>query len=319
MIKIAIVGTSKISHDFAQAIEKVEGCQLKTIYSRNYQKGLEFGERYEIKDIVTEFKELCSRKDIDMVYIASPNSLHHSQSIELLRNKKHVLCEKPMGITEREVEEMYQAAYENGVTLMEAMKNTFLPNFKVIEKNLDKIGPVRGFIGNFCQYSSRYDNLKSGELTNIFNPKFGGGAHLDIGVYPLYFVLRLFGIPVKSRKLDYTLTSGVSGIGSVILEYKDMIASIIYSKITNSYINSEIQGENGSLVINSISNIESVKIYYKNGEVEDIGVSQEKNSMVYELDEFLKLIKMGKVESEINTKEISKEVIKILTDSYDKK
>ena len=313
MIKIAIIGTSKISDEFIQAVGKVDECQLKAIYSRSYEKGIEFGAKYKINDIIINFKDLCNRSDIDMVYIASPNSLHYEQTIELLKNKKHVLCEKPMATTQNEIEEMYRTAYENNVTLMEAMKNTFLPNFKAIEKNLYKIGDLRGFIGNFCQYSSRYDNLKNGELTNIFNPNFGGGAHLDIGVYPLYFALRLFGLPLKSKKIDYTLESGVPGIGTVILEYPNMIATIIYSKITNSYIGSEIQGENGSIVIKSISNIENIKIHYKNGEIEDITVSQDENNMIYELQEFINLIKIGKIESDINTKNISKEVIKILT------
>ncbi|MGL5611048.1 MULTISPECIES: Gfo/Idh/MocA family protein, partial [Bacteria] len=229
------------------------------------------------------------------------------------KSKKHVLCEKPMGINEKEIEEMYRVAYENKVSLMEAMKNTFLPNFKSIEKNIYKIGDVRGFIGNFCQYSSRYDNLKDGELTNIFDPKYGGGAHLDIGVYPLYFILRLFGIPLNSKIINYTLDSGVPGIGSALLEYKNMAGVIVYSKITNSYIGSEIQGEKGSIIIDSISNIKEVKIYYKNGEIENISVPQEENSMTYELEEFINLIKNDRVESDINTKEISKEVIRILT------
>lgn len=313
MVRIGIVGTSKISHEFVDAIKKVEGCELKAIYSRSYEKGADFGKVYLLEDIVTDFEIFCKRDDIDMVYIASPNSLHFEQSLALLKNKKHVLCEKPMGIREEEVEEMYKTAYENGVSFMEAMKNTFLPNFKSISNNIHKIGKVRGFIGNFCQYSSRYDSLKKNELTNIFDPKFGGGAHLDIGVYPLYFALRLFGIPLKAKTLNYNLNTGVPGIGGIVLEYPNMVGTIMYSKITNSYICSEIQGENGSIVIDSISNIESVKIYYRNGEIEDITVFQEKNTMIYELQEFLELIKMNKIESSINTKEISKEVIKILT------
>lgn len=313
MIKIAIIGTSKISDEFANAIQKVMGCELKVIYSRNFEKGLRFGKKYGVEDIIIEFEELCKRQDLDMVYIASPNSLHYRQTLELLKNKKHVLCEKPMGINEKEIEEMYRVAYENKVSLMEAMKNTFLPNFKSIEKNIYKIGDVRGFIGNFCQYSSRYDNLKDGELTNIFDPKYGGGAHLDIGIYPLYFILRLFGIPLNSKIINYTLDSGVPGIGSVLLEYKNMAGVIVYSKITNSYIGSEIQGEKGSIIIDSISNIKEVKICYRNGEIENISVPQEDNSMIYELEEFISLIKKGKVESDINTKEISKEVIRILT------
>lgn len=313
MIRIAIVGTSKISDEFAKAIEKVEGCELKVIYSRDLKKGLEFGKQYGVDDIVVDFQELCKKENVDMVYIASPNSLHYGQTLELLKSKKHVLCEKPMGIDEDEVEEMYRVAYENKVTLMEAMKNTFLPNFKSIEKNLYKIGKIRGFIGSFCQYSSRYDNLKKGEVTNIFNPKFGGGAHLDIGVYPLYFTLRLFGIPMNTKVINYIVDSGVSGIGSALLEYKNMAGVIVYSKITNSYIGSEIQGENGSILIDSISNIQDVKIHYRDGKIENISVTQEENSMIYELEEFINLMRNRKVESEINTKEISKAVIRILT------
>ena len=92
-----------------------------------------------------------------------------------------------------------------------------------------------------------------------------------------------------------------------------MAGVIVYSKITNSYIGSEIQGEKGSIIIDSISNIKEVKICYRNGEIENISVPQEDNSMIYELEEFISLIKKGKVESDINTKEISKEVIRILT------
>ncbi|WP_297597241.1 Gfo/Idh/MocA family oxidoreductase [uncultured Cetobacterium sp.] len=312
MIKIGIIGTSKISNQFIEAALKVKGCSIRTIYSRSYEKGKEFGDIYGVNHIVTTLDEL-GKSDVDMVYIASPNSLHCSQVIELLNAKKNILCEKPMGLNEKEIDEMFNAAYKNKVTLMEAMKNTFLPNFKSIQDNIHKIGIVRGFIGNFCQYSSRYTDLKNGNLTNIFDPKFGGGAHLDIGVYPLYFALRLFGIPISSTGRDYLLNSGVSGIGNIVLEYKNMIASIFYSKITNSYIGSEIQGEKGCIVIDSISNIKNIKIIYNDASEEIITVPQEENSMIYELKGFLKLIEEKKVESEINTWELSKNVAKIMT------
>ncbi|MEG0069513.1 Gfo/Idh/MocA family protein [Cetobacterium sp.] len=311
MIKIGIIGTSKISNQFIEAALKIESCSINTIYSRNYEKGKMFGKTYGVENIVTTIEEL-GKSDLDMIYIASPNSVHFSQVIELLKAKKNILCEKPMGISEEEVNEMFRVAYENNVTLMEAMKNTFLPNFKAIQNNLYKIGEVRGFIGNFSQYSSRYTDLKNGDLTNIFDPKFGGGAHLDIGVYPLYFALRLFGIPKTTVGGNYILSSGVPGIGNIILQYENMIASIFYSKITNSYIGSEIQGEKGSILIDSISNIKNIRIIYHNGSEEDITVPQLENSMIYELEAFLNLLKQKKVESDVNTWELSKNVIRII-------
>lgn len=313
MIKIGIIGTSKISGQFADAVSKIEDCCIEVVCSRSVIKAEEFASKYGIEKVVTSLEELEKIESVDMIYIASPNSLHCEQAIKFLKAKKHVLCEKPMGVTPKEIEDMFNASKENGVCLMEAMKGTHLPNYKSIKENLHKVGQIRGFIGNFCQYSSRYTDLKNGILTNIFDPKFGGGAHLDIGVYPLYFAISLFGMPKNSLKLSHLLSSGVPGIGSIALEYSDMIATIFYSKITNSYIGSEIQGELGSIVIDSISNINNVKICYNNGEIEDITIKQDENNMIYEIKEFIKMIEHNQLESLVNNYHVSQGVISILT------
>lgn len=315
MVNFAIIGTSKISEEFVEAVSKTENCKIKIVYSRSFEKGKSFADRFNIPEVLTSFEELLEREDIQAVYVASPNSIHKGQSIRLLNAKKHVLCEKPIGITEEEVEEMFSASRKNGVALMEAMKNTCLPNFKSIKENLYKIGDIRGFINHYSQYSSRYDLLKEGTITNIFDKSFGGGADLDLGVYPLYFTLALLGIPKSTSKVDFKLSTGVSGMGVINLEYDNMVGSIIYSKITNSYIPSEIQGEKGSILIDSISRLRDVKIKYPNGEIEDITVSQDSSEMIYELQEFLSLIENNKIESNINTFELSRKVIEILTNN----
>ena len=239
--------------------------------------------------------------DIDAVYIASPNSYHAEQAILFLQNGKHVLCEKPMAANAAEVKRMIQVAKAHHVLLMEAMKSTLLPNFKVIQDHLHKIGPIRRYFSNYCQYSSRYDKYKQGIVLNAFNPKFANGSLMDLGVYCLYPLIVLFGEPKEVKATGIMLASGIDGEGSILLKYDDKDAVVMYSKITNSYLPSEIQGEKGSIIIDKIHTPEKVEIHYNDGTVEALTVEQSHPAMYYEVKEFVELIHQGKTESIINS------------------
>lgn len=315
MVRFGIIGTNWISGDFTEAIKITEGAEVKAVYSRKRETAEEFVKKYNIENcrIFTDLEKMAESEEIDAVYVGSPNSLHSSQSILCLKNKKHVICEKPIATKVEDFDKMTAIAEENNVTLMEAMKTTFLPNIQAVRENIERIGDIRNITANFCQYSSRYDLLKKGEVTNVFNPEFDGGSAFDIGVYPLYFVLSLFGIPKSYTGSNIFLSSGVDGAGNIILNYEDKIASVIHSKITETNIPSEILGEKGSIVINHISTADKVKIILRNGEKEDISCVQEKNQMIYELKEFISLIKKGEIESKINSFELSRKSVEILS------
>ncbi len=315
MVRFGIIGTNWISGDFTEAIRVTEGAEVKAVYSRKRETAEEFVKKYNIENcrIFTDLEKMAESEEIDAVYVGSPNSLHSSQSILCLKNKKHVICEKPIATKVEDFDKMTAIAEENNVTLMEAMKTTFLPNIQAVRENIERIGDIRNITANFCQYSSRYDLLKKGEVTNVFNPEFDGGSAFDIGVYPLYFVLSLFGIPKSYTGSNIFLSSGVDGAGNIILNYGDKIASVIYSKITETNIPSEILGEKGSIVINHISTADKVEIIMRNGEREDISCVQEKNQMIYELKEFISLIKKGEIESKINSFELSRKLVEILS------
>lgn len=197
MVRFGIIGTNWISGDFIEAIKITEGAEVKAVYSRKRETAEEFVKKYNIENcrIFTDLEKMAESEEIDAVYVGSPNSLHSSQSILCLKNKKHVICEKPIATKVEDFDKMTAIAEENNVTLMEAMKTTFLPNIQAVRENIERIGDIRNITANFCQYSSRYDLLKKGEVTNVFNPEFDGGSAFDRGVYPLYFVLSLFGIP----------------------------------------------------------------------------------------------------------------------------
>ncbi|TVY02961.1 Gfo/Idh/MocA family protein [Cohnella terricola] len=301
MIRLGIIGTNWITNDFIDAARRNEGIEIVAVYSRKEETGRTFAEKHGIARVYTDLAEFAANTEMDGVYIASPNSLHMEQAIVCMNAGKHVLCEKPLASNAREVRRMIDAAKANSVLLMEAMKSTFTPTFLAIRDNLNKIGQVRRYSGSYCQYSSRYDLYKQGELPNAFNPEFSNGALMDLGIYCIYPLIVLFGAPERIQASAFMLDSGADGAGSLLLGYNGMDAVIHYSKIVDSYASAEIQGENGTLIFDKISRPDKAYIRYRNGTEEELTRPQEDNTMYYEVKEFADLIRSGKRESELNS------------------
>ncbi|MGP3610814.1 Gfo/Idh/MocA family protein [Anoxybacteroides rupiense] len=301
MIRLATIGTNWITQEFLQAAQPISQLTLTAVYSRDEEKAKQFAAKTGAKRTFTHLEEMAKSDEIDAVYIASPNSLHAEQAVLLMNHGKHVLCEKPLASNTKEVQAMIEAAKANDVVLMEAMKTTLLPNFQAIRRHLHKIGKIRRYFANYCQYSSRYDAYKQGTVLNAFNPAFSNGALMDLGVYCLYPLVVLFGKPQSLKASSVMLESGVDGEGSIVLHYGDMDAVVMYSKITNSYVPAEIQGEEGSIVIDAIHTPTKVEIRYRDGRVEDITEPQTHHPMYYEALEWTQLITRGQRQSEINS------------------
>jgi scyllo-inositol 2-dehydrogenase (NADP+) len=318
MIRFGVVGTGWITESFIKAASLNKTFELKAIYSRTQTRALEFATKYSVEHIFTNLENMAKSDVIDAVYIASPNCCHARQAILFMNHHKHVLCEKPIASNGKEFLAMIEASKANQVALMEALKTTFLPNFQAIRKNLFKIGKIRRFIANKCQYSSRYDDFKAGNPTNTFNPKLSNGSLMDIGVYCIYPVVTLFGEPDSIQANAVFLDTGTDGEGSLTLQYPDKEAVIIHSKITDSKLKSEIQGEVGSIIIDQISTPKKVEIHYRNGLTEDISQAQDQELMYYEVAEFLHLIENHQIESQINSHQLSLMVMKILDQARQK-
>jgi scyllo-inositol 2-dehydrogenase (NADP+) len=312
-MRFGIIGTNWITDRFLNAAKHHPEFSIGAVYSRTMERGKEFAEKYGVKHVYTDLEEMYQSGNIDAVYIASPNNLHAPQSILAMENGIHVLCEKPAVTSVEEMEEVIATAKKYNTTFMEAMKSTVTPTFLNVKKNLDKIGTLRRIVFHYNQYSSRYDKLKEGIVENAFKPELGNGAHMDLGVYCIAPLLHLVGEPKSVLKNNYLLYTGAEGMGSMILNYNSFEAVLMYSKIMDSFLPSEIQGENGVIEIDRISDPKKATIRYRNGEVEDISVEHEFPTMYYELKEFIDCVKNGQISSSINTHEISKSTIKLLT------
>lgn len=313
-IRFGVVGTNFITDWVIAGAREDERFELAAVCSRTQKRGAEFAAKHNIPHIFTSLEDMVQSDVIDAVYIASPNYKHAEQSILAMSHGKHVLCEKPLASNAREARAMVAASNKYGVTLMEAMKSTLSPNFLAVKENLHRIGTPRRYFASFCQYSSRYDKFKEGIILNAFRPELSNGAMMDIGVYTLYPLIALFGSPQSINAQGVVLSSGVDGQGAVNMQYDGFNATVLYSKIANSQLPAEIEGEDGNITIDRIQTPVDVRFYprqapasghEKRAEGESLTGSDNHNEYYYEIKEFIDLIEQGRRESSINSHQCS--------------
>lgn len=299
-----------------KAAKEAGDVRIMGVCSRTSERAQEFATRCGIPHTFSDLGEFAASDQFEAVYIASPNSQHAEQAIACMNQGKHVLCEKPIASNSAELEAMIAAAERNGVLFMEAMKTTMMPCFQAILDGLPKLGRIRRYFGSYCQYSSRYDAYKQGTVLNAFNPQMSNGALMDLGVYCVYPVAVLFGKPDTIQANAVMLESGADAEGSILLQWGDGLdAVLMYSKVTSSYVPSEIQGENATMLIDKISQPTQVEIRYRDGSIEELTRPQAANTMVYEVKEFIHAIKEGRTQTSINTHEQSRIAMGIMDEA----
>lgn len=289
-LKLGIIGSNFVSDWLCDSVKVSEGIVNHAVYSRAAETGNAFAEKHGIPNVYTDLEEFLS-SDIDAVYIASPNFLHYAQAEAAIRHGKHVLVEKPAALTRMEFESLVKMAKEAGVVILEAMRPAHDIAMDEVKGAIEKIGTVRRAVFEYCQYSSRYDKFKAGEVMNAFNPSMGNAAIMDIGIYPLHCCVMLFGEPRGVYSKSVKLHNGFEGMGSIFLDYGDVQAEVVYSKITHSVNPSVITGEDGAITIGKLSTVEAVSLVPRNGEEEKLISDRDGNNMIYEISDFVKIVR----------------------------
>lgn len=289
-MNIATVGTSVITQHFIDALTHVPFFELTHIFSRSEEKGIEFASQYGVQSI-SDWKELLNHPEIDVIYLASPNDVHFTQCIEVLKAHKHVICEKPFVSNLHEFKQLMDVVYETKHFCFDAMTVMHLPNLKVLKEALVKIEPIKLMNSAMVQYSSRYDLLLQGTVPNIFDLDHSGGALMDLGVYPMGLSIALFG---KPESLHYECNRYVNGIdlsGVLTLKYPDKVVVCVIGKDSRGQNFTYISGEKGALVVpEQASRLVSVQLVTPKETIE-LGVEQAKNAMVHETQAFADILK----------------------------
>ncbi|SDY40411.1 Gfo/Idh/MocA family protein [Eubacterium barkeri] len=286
-IRFATIGTNFITAQFLKAAKGHKELIYQCTYSREDQKAEDFANAHGARQWCSELEELAGSPEVDAVYIASPNGLHFSQAAMMIEAGKHVLCEKTITTNAEEFNILVEKARQNGVVLMEAMRSVFTPGFEQLQDAVKALGQIRRVSFQYCQYSSRYDNYKKGIIENAFNPKFSNGALMDIGVYCIYPLVTLFGAPERIMADAIMLENGVDGAGTVLAHYKEFQAELTYSKIADGYIENQIQGEEGTLCFNHITNPCRFKTVFRNGYISTVTLPELQNNMSYEIGKWI--------------------------------
>jgi predicted dehydrogenase len=326
MVRFGIVGTGRISDWVLKGAAQDSRIKVTAVCSRTVEAAEAFVQRNTLAagaTIYTSVEEMVADPQVDAVYIGTPNQTHCKYTITALNAGKHVLCEKPLAINAEEGRRMVEAARRSGCLLMEAMISTLNPNFTEAVARMNEIAPVRNYSSYFCQYSSKYEALRRGEVATAFKPGTAGAVR-DVGVYTLYPLVALFGRPstVSAKIAKITTSEGETDVyGTAYLGYEGMDATLTWSKAYDSFQPTEIAGENGNLILDEIHIARKAEIIPHAAPTSGQGPKPGRtiineglplNEYYYEFKEFADLIEAGKTESESNSLDTSLAVLEII-------
>ncbi len=266
-IKLGTIGSGAIVHSILDNVQIADGIRLVAVYSRSEEKGRALAETYSADKIYTEMDAFLADDEVNFVYIATPNLLHYGQIKKALLAGKNVICEKPFCTKADQAHELVQLAKENHLFLVEAVPTAFLPNLTVLQRELPKIGKVKLVLGNYSQYSSRYDQLLSGEVPNVFNPACGAGCLMDLNFYNVYLNVALFGKPDEAVYYPNIYPGLADTSGILIMRYGGFVSQSTGAKDTWGVNSFQIEGEKGYIYITGGSNgLAEVRVVTKNSD-----------------------------------------------------
>lgn len=248
-MNIGILGTGSIARTMAAEFAKVPAFRCEAVCSRQQTTGEALAQQFGIPKVYTDYDAMLADPDIELVYIATPNSLHYAQTKAALLAGKNVLCEKPFVPTVAEADELIALAKEKHLFLFEAITTAHHPNYALAKQYLDDIGSLRIVSCTFCQYSSRYDALLSGQVPPVFDPACCGGALMDLNLYNVHFVVGLFGEPMLVSYHPNLYQNGIDTSGILLLEYPDFICQCTGAKDCAAPGSVQLIGDAGRILI----------------------------------------------------------------------
>ncbi len=264
-VRFGVVGSGWITDAMINGAKQYDHLELTAVYSRTNERAKAYAAQHGAPYTFTDIEEMAKSDLLDMVYIASPNRFHMEQATVFLQNGKHVLCEKSLSAFPEELEQAYRIAAQNGCMLAEAIMLLFQPQLKILQDAVKSLGNLTLARFDFSQLSSKYPAYERGETPNIFNPVLEAGCLQDLGVYCVYPALVLFGEPLSTHTSASFLRTGADAAGVSVWEYPFGQVILTCSKTGQAVSPSEIIGDKGSVVVDSISKVQDI-VLYANGQ-----------------------------------------------------
>lgn len=257
MFRIGIIGAGHIAEKMAATINGMPEAEAYAVASRQYGKAAAFAGRFGFAKAFGSYEALVEDPDVDLVYVATPHSLHYDHVRLCLGHGKAVLCEKSFMANAREAEEVTRISEENNVFLAEAIWTRYMPFRKTLRDIVDS-----GAIGRPMMLSAHL-GYPVADKERLVRPELGGGALLDLGVYAINFALMMFGNDIADITSSCTKSdTGVDLQNSIIFRYADgRIADLQSTALCASDRQGIVCGDRGYIVCDNINNMLKADLY----------------------------------------------------------
>ena len=302
-IQWGIMGLGNIAHKFVQDLKHVEGCQLYAVGSRNLEKTQTFSKQYGAPRCYDSYEALVADPKVDIIYVATPQTLHFENTLMALRAGKHVLCEKPLAVNTQQVKTMIQEAKARNLFFMEALWTRFIPGTQELLRLLreGEIGEVNYINANFGIV------IPKNPESRLFKKSLGGGSLLDIGIYTVYLSLLIMGVPSEIQATGRMTDTQVDAFCGMLFSYPNGKKAVLESSIENcTPVEARIYGSKGSITMHEnfhrtekLSVVKNSKISMsdKYAGLQVIEKKHVGNGYTHEIEEVVSCLQRGETES----------------------
>lgn len=309
MFNWAILAPGKIAGKFADDIQYVTDAKIHAVASRSLDRAQAFADKYDAPHAVGSYEELSTIPDIDCVYIASPHTNHFEHTMICLDAGLNVLCEKPFAMNQAQVQEMIAKAKSKKVFLMEALWTRFFPFMDAVDNIIQNgiIGKPWSLSADFG-FEAAYD-----PASRLFDKELGGGALLDIGIYPIFMVLYHFGYPNKITATADFAPTGADQVDHITFQYKDGRSATLHATILkDTKCECIIRGDQGEINIHPRFHETKSISYLTNHDEQTIDCGFDGRGYRWEIEHVQKCIRGRLTESPKMSHDFSIDLIRLL-------
>lgn len=305
-----IIAPGGIAQKFATGLTAVEDACLYSVAARSIDKAEAFAKEHHVEKFYDDYQAFLADDKLDAIYIATPHPFHKEFAIQCLQAGKAVLCEKPIAMNELELTEMIECAKENNVFFMEAVWTRFLPITVKLRELL-----AENIIGKITRLTADFAFNASKEIRRLYELELGGGALLDVGIYPINYATMILGnSPKQILSTAYLGETGVDERASITLDYGNGVMANLYCSITTFAKNEAIiYGDKGYITVYYFWQGQKLTVtYYDDTPDYELTLPHKQNGYCYEAIEVAKLLAENKTESDIMPLADSMAVMKIM-------
>lgn len=294
-LKMAVMGTGNIASKMAEAINGLDEIEAYAVASRDMEKARQFARKWKFTKYYGSYEEMVEDPDIQLIYIATPHSMHYENAKMCMEHGKNVLVEKAFTVNAKQAKNLIDLAHKNEVFLEEAIWTRYMPGLEMIKAIL-----ADGRIGQIDSVEADFSIPICG-VKRLHDPELAGGALLDLGIYTLTFASMILGDEIastKSRCIKYG--TGVDATDHIELTYKDgKQAFLRTSMVSGSRNEGKINGTQGYIAVSNLNSLEKIEVFDAQGQLQETVIPpQLVNGYEYEVLACKKAIEAGRLECE---------------------